>query len=732
MTPILRALQLHVRAAATILLLLASTTMCPPLDSCLRRDAPPNYSLQRFLASPFLNNGGHMYRTGDLCKWRSDATLECLGRLDHQVKIRGFRIELGEVEAVLSAHPRVAHAVVDARVPLSGGEKRLVAYVVPTTADSELGQEDRDDSHDTSIDDDWSDLSDSAAAPLTSAQDLDEVNKWGAIYEEAYASQNAVNSDPTLNFSGYDNSYTPRVPHKPETVREWVETTCVRLAALRPRRALEMGAGNGMMLLRTARVEGCERYIGCDLSQYSVDYVKGVLERPDFADLKGKVHLDKAGAHEAMRFEHESLDVIICNGVSMYFPSAAYLINVIRSSLNAVQPGGTFFLGDVRNARLLQHFHASVGYFQALGQAPSAPTTSLALGVAKAIKFEKELLVDPALFMALPQVIPELESVTLDIKRGWHHSEFHNFRYDVTFVKKGGTRGARSEYALEQCESLESLRGKLQTSPKTLAVQGLLDARLAQDEVVCSVLLGSAPLPPTMGELTSKVGAAEAQLNPVEPEAVYQLGEELGYHVEVFWQPENPCVMDALFVKHGTGPHVPLAMATYKAAGAIPSVPASSPSFWEHFTNKSGNYSPSRPENTLSVHDVGSIRSDSRKLLPEYMIPSVFVSLQALPKTQNGKVDRKQLPEPSQADLENSGRCDTPFVAPSGNMEELLAGIWERLLMTPEVSASDCFFALGGHSLLAMQLIHQIKENIGIQIKLADVVEHSVLSDLAE
>lgn len=366
-----------------------------------------------------------------------------MGRLDHQVKIRGFRIELGEVEAVLGAHPRVAHAVVDARPPPGGSspEKRLIAYVVPSkpSDSSEDGQDGSNAGHEAEPGHD-PELScgGTSVVACTSAQDLDEVEKWGAIYEEAYASQNAVNEDPTLNFSGYDNSYTPRVPHKPETVREWVETTCVRLAALRPRRALEMGAGNGMMLLRTARVPGCERYIGCDLSQASVDYVRSVLERPDFADVKPKVQLEKAGAHEAERFAGESLDVIICNGVSMYFPSASYLLDVIVNSLAALQPGGTFFLGDVRNACLLQHFHASVGYSQARGLPDSTPTVGLALGAEKAIKFEKELLVDPALFLALADVLPDLERVTLDIKRGWNHSEFHSFRYDVTFVKKVG------------------------------------------------------------------------------------------------------------------------------------------------------------------------------------------------------------------------------------------------------------------------------------------------------
>ena len=91
----------------------------------------PELTAEKFIPDPFRpeETEARLYRTGDLARFRTDGTLECLGRVDHQVKVRGYRIEPGEIESVLSQHPEIREVTVVARED-QAGDARLVAYLV--------------------------------------------------------------------------------------------------------------------------------------------------------------------------------------------------------------------------------------------------------------------------------------------------------------------------------------------------------------------------------------------------------------------------------------------------------------------------------------------------------------------------------------------------------------------------------------------------------------------------
>jgi aspartate racemase len=123
------------------------------------------------------------------------------------------------------------------------------------------------------------------------------------------------------------------------------------------------------------------------------------------------------------------------------------------------------------------------------------------------------------------------------------------------------------------------------------------------------------------------------------------------------------------------------------------------------------------------------LRAFVKSKLPEQMVPSVFVLLETLPLTTNGKVDRKALPAP---EGEQRSNLEVAFVAPRNELEELLADIWSEVLGEPLVGIQDNFFELGGHSLLGTQVISRLRNTLQVTLSLRDIFEAPTVALLAQ
>jgi acyl-CoA synthetase (AMP-forming)/AMP-acid ligase II/acyl carrier protein len=134
------------------------------------------------------------------------------------------------------------------------------------------------------------------------------------------------------------------------------------------------------------------------------------------------------------------------------------------------------------------------------------------------------------------------------------------------------------------------------------------------------------------------------------------------------------------------------------------------------------------PQPRQSTPTVRELRGHLKQKLPEYMVPTDFVVLDALPQTPNGKVDRRALPMPERSVV----TLDSAYVAPRTPAEEALAEIWAEVLRAKQVGAHSDFFELGGHSLLATRIVSRVREVFQVELPLRALFEEPTVAGLAE
>ncbi|MFJ8203445.1 non-ribosomal peptide synthetase [Micromonospora chalcea] len=628
----------------------------------------PELTAERFVRHPFpIGLGDRLYRTGDLVRRRADGSIEFLGRLDHQVKLRGFRIELGEIESVLERQPQVNQAVVTVRED-TPGDQRLVAYVV-AGAD---------------------------ARAEAAAQWPHEVEQWRDVWDAAYDVTDTGEVDPTFDTRGWNSSYTG-APIPVVEMRGWAEATAERILQDGPRSVLEIGCGTGLILYRVA--PHVRRYWGTDISAVALDRLRADVPA---RGLSG-VELFGCAADELDALPDQLFDVIVLNSVAQYFADEDYLLRVIEGALPRLAPGGALFLGDIRSLPLLETFHTSVQVERAEAQDSAE---QLRERVRRAVADDRELVFDPGFFTALPARFPRLTGVRVMPKLGSVSNELTRFRYDVRLTVDGDVVDAGDVTWLDWRDSgltAAGLRERLTADrPALLALRGVPNARVDRWARAATALAGAdGTVADLRAELASPVDPAA-----VEPEQLRRLADETGYRLDLDWSGHGPAGDLTVVLRRLAGdgrPETPLP----RLAGP----PAAEPR-WDSFVNDALGRRARRLLPRLQAA-VG-------EQLPDYMAPSAYVFLDALPLTPNNKVDRKALPAPE------SGRrqVTSAYVAPRTPVEEVIAGIWAETLGVDRVGVGDDFFALGGHSLLSTRMVARVREAFGVDVPL-----HKVFTD---
>ncbi|MFE6613991.1 non-ribosomal peptide synthase/polyketide synthase [Amycolatopsis sp. NPDC057786] len=622
----------------------------------------PGLTAERFVADPFVPGGGRMYRTGDLVRRRPDGNIDFLGRTDDQVKIRGYRVELGEIETALSRYPEVAQAAVLARPdPSAPGLQRLIGYVVPA------------------------ELSGDARAEA----EADQVGEWQQIYSDEYTE--IPTALFTEDFAGWDSSYDGE-PIPLEHMREWRRATVDRIAELKPERVLEIGVGTGLLMGQIAPL--AREYWGTDLAAPVIAKLNRELERDP--ELAAKVTLRAQPAHVFDGLPTGRFDTIVINSVIQYFPSVDYLTDVITKAIGLLAPGGALFVGDVRNLRLARAFHTAI-------QLTRADATSDVAQVRRAIErgaaLEKELLIDPEYFTALARRFPDV-AAQVRIKRARLHNELSRYRYDAVLVKEPAatvTVAQAPRVSWDDVGSLAALKDHL-SGVETLRVSRIPDARQAPEVEATRALDAGAPLIDVLAVFGSSRG--------VEPEDMHELGDRLGFRVYCTWSAEG--AFEAIFVHKGqtealvTDVHQPVSVGTNLAKYAT---------------------SPTAARGGGEL--VQRLRDRLKTELPDYMVPAAFVTLGALPLTDNGKLNTRALP-----DAEPTVRLAESRPAETAE-EETLCALFGEVLGVDGVGVEDNFFDLGGHSLLATRLISRARTELGAELAIRDLFEAPTVAELA-
>ncbi|MAD33146.1 MAG: hypothetical protein CMJ88_05255 [Planctomycetes bacterium] len=649
--------------------------------------------------------GERVFTTGDSVHWTDDGEIVTLGRLDSQVKVNGYRIELEEIEGAIRAVPGVAQAAVRVRTDQDG--TKLLAAFLQLQPEDVVGEEE---------------------GGVDAVRDI-----WDGAYIQGTDKEECF--DPTLNYSGYVDSFSPDGSlHARASIQETTEETVKRILAwTKHRNLMEMGMGMGMILFRVA--EACDRMYGAEMSQAACDYVENVLKKhPPCAPVKDKVTLHCCSADAiANEFKGANLDTVVINGTVAYFPTRAYTCDVLQQVASVLNPGGHFFLGDVRSLLHLPHWCAMRCAF---GEGFTGTGAEMSAKIEDMVKHEEEQLLPPSFFLS--RLGEEWERVDCHLRRGSLHNEFTMFRYDAMFQRKQAfSPPERREpfpappLEVHQWESGGS--GMLVDD----YLDRLYDAHKGAPFVCANIPNARVALPCTLLQLLKDKKWAQAPVERcieaarelaksdlegwVEVEVLYQWGEKRGLSTQVCFSPVRAQCMDVLFAPAGD---------LHKSTSLVELLHAKvdMDDFAEPLVPKVAS-----PD--LQQRVVASLKAT----LPLYMLPRELLVVRQMPYTTSQKIDgnallRAPVPvgaavDPLEAIGDNASREEI-----SGLVSSMVRRLSGASLADGEASlpGSTVLGSLGWNSLMAIRARNQLQNQLSLQLPITLLFAHNTLDSVVD
>ncbi|KAK1912605.1 hypothetical protein P3342_004541 [Pyrenophora teres f. teres] len=674
-------------------------------DGVARGYTDTQRNIGRFVSVEIAGKKVKAYRTGDYVRHRpTDGQLEFFGRMDGQVKIRGQRIELGEIEHVLRSHRSVADAVTV--LQHHNGKDTQLAGFVTIHKDAMINEQLGDGGSDGSGD------------------EAHHVDTWEKQFDaEVYSPVSNIRPEKIgRDFTGWTSMYDGSEVDKIE-MNEWLDDTIATiLNGRRPGHVLEIGSGTGMILFNLG--DGLQAYMGLDPSRNAVNFVEKTAR--SMPALAGRVRMHKATAADVGQLERPiAANLVVMNSVVQYFPSQDYLFKVVQE-LVVLEGVQNIFFGDIRSYALYQEFLATRALHIAGNKTTKAELRRM---MADMERVERELLIDPAFFTALPSRLPGLvEHVEILPKKMKATNELSCYRYAaVVHVKQNGRQ--QQDQKIRQVKDEEwidftkrgldhkSLQQQLSalSSSSTLAVSNISYSKTIISRCLVESLDDVAAEKLGDQDWLSSVHEKAQRIPSFSATDLVELAQEAGCRIEISWsrQKSQHGGLDAIFhqcTSENGEDRVLFRFPTDHAERPLHSL-----------SNK-----------PLQQQDLQRTQQQLREMLqdqlPAYMVPQTITVLDSMPLNQNGKVDRNMLAQLVQEPTARQGPVQQPTSAAERKMQQLWAQV---LSIEPDsIGLDDSFFRLGGDSIAAMKLVGEARST-GLQLSVANIFRHPTLTALA-